>query len=326
MNIEKVTELAASMEKALGQIVRGQAGPIRELVVALLAGGHVLVEGPPGIGKTLMVRATAGLLTSDFKRVQFTPDLMPADITGTSVFRPQTGTFEFVPGPMFTEILLADEINRTPPKTQAALLEAMQEQQVTLDGVSHPLPPFFFVAATQNPLEYEGTYPLPEAQLDRFFMKIRIGYPDRDGEREVLDCHADTLDLVPPAIRHLEPVATTAELLALRAAIASTYVENSVREYILNLVHASREHRRVSVGASSRAAVILLFAAKSQAACDGREFVRPDDVKAVAAAVLRHRLILRPEAEVEGVDTDQVILDLLGSVELPRSAGGDLDR
>ena len=326
MNIENVTELAAGLEKELGAVVRGQAGPIRELVVALMAGGHVLVEGPPGIGKTLMVRAVAGLLECRFKRVQFTPDLMPADITGTSVFRPQTGAFEFMPGPLFTEILLADEINRTPPKTQAALLEAMQEQQVTLDGVSHALPPFFFVAATQNPLEYEGTYPLPEAQLDRFFMKIQIGYPERDKEREILDCHAETLELVPPAIRTLTPVATTAGLLALRDVIAATYVEESVREYIMNLVQASREHRRVAVGASSRAAVILLFAAKSLAACTGREFVRPDDVKEIAPAVLRHRLLLRPEAEVEGVDTDRVILDLLGSVDLPRVREGDTGR
>ena len=326
MNIEKVTELAAGLEQALGQVVRGQGGPIRELVVALLAGGHVLVEGPPGIGKTLMVRAAAGLVQSRFKRVQFTPDLMPADITGTSVFRPQSGTFEFVPGPMFTEILLADEINRTPPKTQAALLEAMQERQVTLDGVSHALPAFFFVAATQNPLEFEGTYPLPEAQLDRFFMKIRIGYPEREREREVLDCHAQTLELVPPAIHEMVPVTTPSDLLGLREVIAATYVEDSVREYILNLVQASREHRRVSVGASSRAAVILLFASKTLAACDGREFVRPDDVKEGAAAVLRHRLILRPEAEVEGVDTDQVVLDLLGSVELPRASTGEPEK
>jgi MoxR-like ATPase len=326
VNIEKVTELAAGLEAALGEVVRGQAGPIHELVIALLAGGHVLVEGPPGIGKTLMVRAVAGLLESNYKRVQFTPDLMPADITGTSVFRPQAGTFEFVPGPLFTEILLADEINRTPPKTQAALLEAMQEQQVTLDGVSHALPPFFFVAATQNPLEYEGTYPLPEAQLDRFFMKIRIGYPERDQEREILDIHSGTMKLVPPAIRTLEPVATTSDLLALREVIAKNYVENSVLDYILNLVQASREHRRVAVGASSRAAVILLFAAKTMAACDGREFVRPDDVKEAAPAVLRHRLLLRPEAEVEGIDTDQVILDLLGSVELPRTTEGETGR
>ena len=326
MNIEKVTELAARLEGELGRVVRGQAGPIHELVVALLAGGHVLVEGPPGIGKTLMVRAVAGLLRSRYKRVQFTPDLMPADITGTSVFRPQTGSFEFVPGPLFTEILLADEINRTPPKTQAALLEAMQEQQVTLDGVSHTLPPFFFVAATQNPLEFEGTYPLPEAQLDRFFMKILIGYPNLAMEREVLNSHAETLDLIPPAMRNLEPVASTGDLLALRGVIAAVYVEDSVREYILKLVQASREHRRVSVGASSRAAVVLLFAAKSLAACDGRNFVRPDDVKKVAPPVLRHRLILRPEAEIEGVDADDIILDLLGSVELPRSIGEDRER
>ena len=320
MGIDNVHEAAVSLARGLKGVVRGQDEPVRELVIALLAGGHVLLEGPPGLGKTLLVRTLAGLLRADYKRIQFTPDLMPADVTGTTVFRPQTGEFLFVPGPVFTQILLADEINRTPPKTQAALLEAMQERQVTLDGRSHSLPDPFFVAATQNPVEYEGTYPLPEAQLDRFFMKIRIGYPNPAAEREILDAHASSLEFRPEAAASLEPVLSAVRIAELRRDAAAVFVEESVRDYIVRLVGASRAHRRVWLGASSRAAVALMFGAKASAACEGRDFVRPDDVKAAAPAILRHRLMLRPEAEVEGVGPDQVIADLLGSVEVPRGA------
>ena len=234
---------------------------------------------------------------------------------------PDSGEFRFQQGPIFTQILLADEINRTPPKTQAALLEAMQERQVTVDGTSHALPASFFVAATQNPLEYEGTYPLPEAQLDRFFMKIAIGYPDADSERAILDAHAQSMRMVPPAAASLEPVLDASELETLRDEASSVFVDDSVADYILRLVRSTREHRRVYLGASSRAAVTLLFASKTAAACEGREFVRPDDVKEIAAAVLRHRLILSPEAEVEGIGTDQVVTDLLASVEVHGPAG-----
>jgi MoxR-like ATPase len=312
---ERVRDVAAALIAALGRVVRGHDAAVRDLVAGFLAGGHVLLEGPPGLGKTLLVRSLAALVRAEFRRIQFTPDLMPADVTGTTVFRPATGTFEFVPGPLFAEIVLADEINRTPPKVQAALLEAMAERQVTLDGKSRPLPQLFFVAATQNPIEYEGTYPLPEAQLDRFFLEVRVPYPTADAERALLDAHADRLELVPAGADTLEPVVDAASVPELRQAVAAVYVEPSVLDYVVRLVRATREHRRVALGASSRAAVVLMFAAKAAAAIDGRAFVRPDDVKAMAPAVLRHRLLLRPEAEVEGIDADAVVAELLARLD-----------
>jgi len=322
MNLEGLRDAAGSLRQALDSVVLGQSSATHELVLAVIAGGHVLLEGPPGLGKTLLARTLAQLVEARFRRIQFTPDLMPADVTGTTVFRAESGEFQFRPGPVFTEVLLADEINRTPPKTQASLLEAMQERQVTVDGTSHPLPGFFFVAATQNPLEYEGTYPLPEAQLDRFFMKIRVGYPDSAAERAILDAHADRLELVPAATSGIRPVLTAARIVELRDAAGQVFVDESVRDYVVRLVRATREHRRVSLGASSRAAISLLFAAKSAAACEGREFVRPDDIKTIAPAVLRHRLVLRPEAEIEGLGPDQVVEELLSNVEVRSTENG----
>ena len=320
MDVASVRDAADRIARGLGSVVLGQEAAVREVVIALLAGGHVLLEGPPGLGKTLLVRTLARLVRANFGRIQFTPDLMPSDVMGTSIFRPQSGDFRFSPGPIFTQILLADEINRTPPKTQAALLEAMQERQVTIDGTSHPLPEPFFVAATQNPVEYEGTYPLPEAQLDRFFMKIRIGYPDPAAERAILDAHADTLDYRPHPEVDVEPVLAADALGGLRRAVAGVRFDPLVRDYVIALIGATRTHRRVWLGASSRAAVALMFAAKAAAASEGRAFVRPDDVKVTATAVLRHRLILRPEADIEALGPDQVLADLLSSVEVPRGA------
>jgi MoxR-like ATPase len=321
MSLEHVHDAAQNLRRGLDSVILGQTSATHELVVAIVSGGHVLLEGPPGLGKTLLARTLARLLDAEFRRIQFTPDLMPADVTGTTIFLPESGQFQFRAGPVFTEVLLADEINRTPPKTQAALLEAMQERQVTVDGESHELPGLFIVVATQNPVEYEGTYPLPEAQLDRFFMKIRLDYPDADSERGILDAHADSLELVPPATTRIRPVLNASEVVELRRTASDVFVEESVRDYILRVARTTREHRRVSLGASSRAAISLLFAAKAAAACEGREFVRPDDVKAIAPAVLRHRLVLRPDAEIEGLGTDQVIDELLAGVEV--HSGGE---
>ncbi len=306
----------AALLETLDRVVVGQADAVAELAVAVVAGGHVLLEGVPGVAKTLLAKALARCLSLDFKRVQFTPDLMPSDITGTSVFRPATGTFELSRGPIFTEILLADEVNRTPPKTQAALLEAMEERQVTIDGVTHDLGPDFTVIATQNPLEYEGTYPLPEAQTDRFLLKIVIGYPEAEAEKAILARHHAGFD--PHDLSGLAPVADRETLHALRAAARAVKVEDTLFAYVTRLARATRASGRLRLGASPRAAVALLAAAKARAALAGQGYLTPDEVKSVALPVLRHRLVLKPEAEVEGLTVDDVIEGLLDEVEVPR--------
>ncbi|WP_163998348.1 AAA family ATPase [Pyxidicoccus caerfyrddinensis] len=302
------------LTSALGAAVFGQQRVLADLVTAFLARGHVLLEGVPGVAKTLTARSMAGALGLMFTRVQFTPDLMPADILGTNIFQPQDNAFRLVKGPIFTEVVVADEINRTPPKTQAALLEAMEERQVTIDGVSHPLPPHFFVVATQNPLELEGTYPLPEAQLDRFLMRVRVGYPDGDSEVTMLR-----------SFHQREGRPTTTErvldaptLLELQARAARVSCDDSIIQYVVTVVRDTRAHPRVRLGASPRSAQALLAAAKARAALLGTGFVTPDDVKAVAFSVLNHRLLLKAEAEVEGVTVDDVLRQTLERVRVPR--------
>ena len=311
-------DVAARLEAEIGKAVVGQRAAVAELLAALLAGGHVLLEGVPGVAKTLLAKTLARAVDLRFGRIQFTPDLMPADILGTSVFRPQSGAFELRRGPIFAEVLLADEVNRTPPKTQAALLEAMEERQVTLDGAREPLPAGFFVVATQNPVEYEGTYPLPEAQTDRFLLKVRMEYPLAPEETEILRRAAagqDGHDLEAAGVR---PVLSAAELAALRGRARAVPVSPPLLEYVARLVRGSRELSRVRLGASPRAGVALLAAARARAALRGAEWLAPDDVKAMAPAALRHRLVLRPEAELEGATADDLVRELLESVEVPR--------
>jgi MoxR-like ATPase len=313
-----VTRLAQAVRAEVGKAVVGQTEAVDSLLVGLITGGHVLLEGVPGTAKTLLARCLAFSIEASFKRIQFSPDLMPADVVGTNVFDLERQTFSLRRGPVFANLVLADEINRTPPKTQSALLEAMQEGQVTIDGVSHPLPQPFMVVATQNPVEYEGTYPLPEAQLDRFQQKVTIDYPDAASESEILKRHLSGLEMTDLAQFGMKPVATTADVLAARAALADVVVDDGVVGYVAAVVRATREHPAVTLGASPRAGVSLLVASKARALLDGRVFVTPDDVKRMAVACLRHRVLLRPEVEIEGMAADSVLRDVLDTVPVPR--------
>jgi MoxR-like ATPase len=299
---------------ALESTVLGQRHVVADLVTAFLARGHVLLEGVPGVAKTLTARSMASALGLDFSRVQFTPDLMPSDILGTNVFRPQENAFHLVKGPVFTELLVADEINRTPPKTQAALLEAMEERQVTIDGKTHALSPHFFVVATQNPLELEGTYPLPEAQLDRFLMRVRVGYPPPEAELDMVRGFHQREGKVAQVPRVLD-TPTLAELQAQAARVAC---DDSILSYVVKLIRETRANPRVRLGASPRSAQALLAAAKARAALNGSDFVTPDDVKNVCPSVLNHRLLLKAEAEVEGLTADDVLRQTLERVQVPR--------
>ncbi|MBK6315680.1 MAG: MoxR family ATPase [Blastocatellia bacterium] len=300
------------------KVIIGQDAFIDQVLVALFADGHVLIEGVPGTGKTLAVKALARILGAGFNRIQFTPDLMPADVTGTNIFNLGTSAFTLRQGPIFTDVLLADEINRTPPKTQAALLEAMEERQTTIDGERHPLSPLFTVLATQNPIEYEGTYPLPEAQLDRFLLKVLVGYPTEQEELEVvrlwqMGFNARRLDAV-----DLRPIADPAAVGQCRAEVRGVRVEEGIGRYVVNIVRRTRQAPNIAWGASPRASVGLLLACKAMAAMRGREFVVPDDVKEIALPVLRHRIVLRSEAEIEGQTSDQVLTGLIAGVDVPR--------
>jgi MoxR-like ATPase len=316
--VTTVREFSERVNAGMREIIVGGDELTFALLVALLARGHALVQGVPGTGKTLAVRALAALLGAQYRRIQFTPDLMPADVVGTTVFNPQSAEFSMRPGPIVTNFLLADEINRTPPKTQSALLEAMEEGRVTIDGVPLQLPQPFFVCATQNPIEYEGTYPLPEAQLDRFLVMAIAGYPAAAAELELLSRVAAGFDARAIEPNVLKPIANPADIIAAQGEVRVVRVAAPVQQYIYDLIAATRSHRGLSLGASPRAGVSLLGAAQASAAIDGRDYATPDDVKDVAAFVLPHRLIVAPQAEIDGVTSAKVVREILESVAIPR--------
>ncbi|CRK85418.1 methanol dehydrogenase regulatory protein [Neobacillus massiliamazoniensis] len=308
-------QMNPSIEKILANIEKVMIGKrnVAELsLIALLAEGHVLLEDVPGVGKTMMVRALAKSVDANFRRIQFTPDLLPSDVTGVSIYNPKEMEFQFHPGPLMGHIILADEINRTSPKTQSALLEGMEEASVTIDGVTHKLKKPFFVMATQNPIEYEGTYPLPEAQLDRFLLKMKMGYPDIDEEIEVLN----RAQKVPP-IEELDPVIDLEELLILQKEIKDVYVDDSMKRYIVDIVKRTRDHGSVYLGASPRGSIALMKTSQAYAYMYGREFVLPDDIQYLAPFVLSHRIILKSEAKFEGISAEEVVNRILARVPVP---------
>lgn len=315
--MSKANELAEHVRGELAKVIVGQRESLDQLLLVLLVGGHALVEGVPGLAKTLAVKALSQIFQLKFQRVQCTPDLMPADILGANVFNMATSSFTLHRGPVFTDLLLVDEINRTPPRTQSALLEAMEERQVTIDGTSYDLSKFFAVFSTQNPVEFEGTYPLPEAQLDRFLVKIRIGYPDAEQEIQVLQNFQNGFD--PRELQRVGFASVPAEaLLAARQEAAAVRVEPALFKYIVALASRTRTWPAVSLGASPRAAIALMLFAKALAATEGRDFLIPDDIKQSALPILRHRLVLKPEADLEGMTADQVIREVLNSIEVPK--------
>jgi MoxR-like ATPase len=322
VNLDRVSDLAGDVLDEVGKAVVGKRDELEIVFLGFLANGHVLLEDFPGLAKTLAARSFAQVLSMRFARIQFTPDLMPSDVTGSSIWNQRDADFEFRPGPIFANLLLADEINRAPPKTQAALLEAMQERQVTIEGDTRPLEPPFLVIATQNPIEYEGTYPLPEAQLDRFLLRTAFGYPSREHEIEVLGRRIEReVDEV-----EVSPIVDRATLLEMQRAVEGVHVADSVRGYCVDVVAGTREAQSSAVGASPRGSLALLKLARCRAALAGRDFVLPDDVKAIAVPALAHRLILRPELWVQRVSAEDVVREVLGRVPTPRAEDADTER
>ena len=318
MTLEDVRALAGAIREEVAKAVVGQDEIVDHLLIALFAGGHVLLEGPPGTAKTFLAQSFATALGLDFGRIQFTPDLMPGDILGSNLFNFQTSQFTLTRGPIFRELLLADEINRTPPKTQAALLEAMQERRVTLDGETYPLSDRFMVVATQNPIENQGVYPLPEAQLDRFLFKLLVAYPSAEEEAQIVRRFGSGRGAPRPAELGVSAITSANAIAAANAAVGQVTLAETVIDYVVRLVRATRESADLVAGASPRAAVLLAGAARARAALDGRDYVVPDDVKMLATAVLRHRMLLSPAAEIEGRQVEAIVADLVERTEAPR--------
>jgi len=317
VQVRDYREIHERLLTRISSVLLGQEEVALSALAALLSGGHILIEGVPGLGKTLLVRVLSKVLGCEFRRIQFTPDLMPSDVTGGNVWNAQRGSFDFHPGPVFAELLLADEINRAPAKTQSALLEAMQERSVTIDGTSRPLPKPFLVLATQNPIESQGTYPLPEAQLDRFLLKVNVSYPTLEVEKALLAACAGGFDSERLAV---EAVIDRATLLEMQAVPETVEVSPAIIDYIARIVAATRSHRSIEVGASPRASIGLFRVARASAAADGRTFVVPDDVKGFARAVLRHRIVLHPDSGIEGLTADDVIASILAETSVPGAA------
>jgi MoxR-like ATPase len=318
VNVDEVSQVLKRLASEIGRVLIGQEELVEHTLVGLLARGHLLIEGVPGLGKTLLVRCLARVLGLSFRRIQFTPDLMPSDVTGSNVYAENLGRFTFVAGPVFSQLLLADEINRAPAKTQSSLLEAMQDRSVTVDGVTHALPAPFLVLATQNPVESQGTYPLPEAQLDRFLLKLEVRYPTRETEAAVLRNYLAGFD--PSELSSLTAVSSEQQILAMQRALNEVRVAEEVVTYITELVHRTRNHPALALGASPRASIGLLCVARAHAVWEGRDFVTPDDVKSYAHAVLRHRIVLQPDAELEGTTSDNCIDSILRDTAVPKSS------